>query len=74
MECYLEKQYLTQEINKGSKMENTKLQKCSYCDLMLNGPILYEYKKCICGNAFHLFCYTNNDKICSNCLNKVLYF
>lgn len=70
MERNLEKQYLDQVTGEGDKLEVSKLQKCSYCDLPLNGPVLNQYKKCICGNNIHYLCFIRSDKICNNCRIK----
>lgn len=68
MEKYLEKQYLDKTPAKGRKLEVQEPQICSYCDLPLDGPILNQYKKCICGNKIHYLCFKSNDKLCNNCL------
>lgn len=71
MEHYLEKQYIDQISAKVIKVEVNEMQKCSYCGLSLNGPILNQYKKCICGNSFHHLCSIGKDNnLCNDCLAK----
>lgn len=70
MEKYLQRQYMDSVGGKQITTKVINLQKCSYCNLPLSGPIINQYKKCICGNSYHYLCFVNNDKICNNCLPK----
>lgn len=41
--------------------------KCNYCNLPLNCPILEDDKKLNCGHAYHNICIRHLNNICNQC-------
>lgn len=41
--------------------------KCSYCNLPLNCPILEDIEKLNCGHMFHKICIRHLNNVCKQC-------